>query len=162
MGGRSRLLPCVRYGVRDDWIDGSGSCDASTGKYSNKVVFGETTGRRSHTMSDARSGAQFVTEGDWDVSSTRELLPQRIASLANCHIEIGFGRRHGDGSCATGGLNSQMGIFDDLSQVKTICIYFVKGQLVLEFRDQIVRQDYSSMCVKGSYGPCKCTRCQIE
>ena len=113
-------------------------------------------------MSDARRGAQFFTEGDCDVSSTRDLLPQHIASLPNCYIEIGFGRRHGDGSCATGGLNSQMGIFDDISRVKTICIYFVKGQLDLDFCDEIVRQDYSSMCVKGSYGPCKCTRCQIE
>jgi len=32
-----------------------------------------------------------------------------------------FGQRHGDGSCVTGGVDSQIGIFDDVSRVKAIC-----------------------------------------
>jgi len=51
------------------------------------------------------------------MSSTRKLLPLHIASLANYHIEIGFGRRHGEGSSVTGGVDTQIGNFDDLSQV---------------------------------------------
>jgi len=115
-----------------------------------------------HIVSHARRGAQFVTEGYCDACSTREHLPQRLALLANYHREIGFGRRHGDGFCVTGGIDSQIGIFDNVSRVKAICTYIVTCQLFLHFSDQIVRQDYSSVCVQGLYGPCKCAQHQIK
>jgi len=36
-------------------------------------------------------------------------------------MDIGFGRRDGDGSCVTGGADSHIGILDDVSRVKAIC-----------------------------------------
>ena len=36
-------------------------------------------------------------------------------------MEIGFGRRHGDGSCTVGTIDSQIGDFDDISQPISIC-----------------------------------------
>jgi len=83
-------------------------------------------------------------------------------NLANYHIEIGFRRRHGDGSGVAGGADSQIAIFDDESLVKAIVTYFVTCQPVLDFSDQIVRQDYSSVFLQVSYGPCQCSRLQIK
>jgi len=83
-------------------------------------------------------------------------------SLANYHIEMGYERRHGGGSCVTGGIDCQIGIFDDVSRVKTICTYFVTCQLFLDFSDQIVSQDYSSVSVQAAYGPGKYSRHQIQ
>ena len=108
-------------------------------------MYGESLGRQSHGISYAQRGARFVTQGDCDTSSTCELFPQDIASLANYPIEIGIGQRHGDGSCVSGGIDCQIGIFDDVSAIKAICTYFVMCQLFLDFSDQIVRQDYSSV-----------------
>jgi len=85
------------------------------------------------------------------------ILPQHTASLANYHIEIGSGRRHGEVSTVTGGMNCPIGIFNDVSRVKAICTYFVTCQHFLNFSEQIVRQDYLSVCVQGSYGPHKCS-----
>jgi len=62
-----------------------------------------------------------VTDRDCEASSTRKLLPLHIASLANGHIDIRFGRRHGDGSSVTGSVGSQICIFDDVCRVKAIC-----------------------------------------
>jgi len=115
-----------------------------------------------HSIFHAWCDAQFITEGDCQSSLTREHLPQRIASLAAYHIEIGFGRRHGDGSCHSGKIYRQIGTYDNVSRVKAICSYFVTCQLFLDFSDQIVRQDYSSVCVQGPDGPCKCSRYQIK
>jgi len=42
-------------------------------------------------------------------------------SLANYNIDIGFGQRHGDCSCVTGSVDSQICIFDDVSRAKAIC-----------------------------------------
>jgi len=189
MGRRSQLPPWERNEVRDDWTEGSGGCEAPnrhdtshtitdniwrayvgswyrprpipnaasdllTGKLSNEAGFGETTGKQSHAISHAWRDAQFVTEGDCNASSTHEHLPQRIASLAYYHIEIRFGQRQG--------IDFQIVIFDVVSWVNAICNYFVSCQLFLDFSDQIVRQDYLSVCVQGSYGPCKCCRHQIE
>jgi hypothetical protein len=36
-------------------------------------------------------------------------------------MDIGFGRRYGDGSRVTGSVDSQIGIFDNESCVKAIC-----------------------------------------
>ena len=94
--------------------------DLSTGKSSNEAGFGETSGRRSHSISDAQSGARFITDGDWEASSTCKHLPLPIASLANYHIEMWFGRRHCDGSRITGGVDTQIGKFDDVFRVNAI------------------------------------------
>jgi hypothetical protein len=95
--------------------------EVSTGKLSKEAGFGETSGRQSHSTADALRGAQFVTDRDCEASSTCKLSPQHIASLANHHIEIGFGRRYGDGSCVTGSVDCQVAIFDNVSCVKAIC-----------------------------------------
>jgi len=47
--------------------------------------------------------------------------PMHTVSLVNSPIDIGFGRRHGDGSCVNGCVDSQIGIYDDVSRVKAIC-----------------------------------------
>ena len=44
------------------------------------------------------------------------------ASLVNYHIEIRYGRRYGDGSRVAGGIDSQIGSFEDLSCGKAICV----------------------------------------
>ena len=62
-----------------------------------------------------------------------------MESLADYHIDISFGKRHRDGSCVTGEIDNQIGIFAHVSAVKAICTYFVMCQLFLDFSDQIVR-----------------------
>jgi len=136
--------------------------DVSTGKLLNEAGFGQTSGRQSHSISDARRHAQFITDGDREASSTRKLLPQHVASLCNYPKQMGVRRRYGDSSCVSGWVDSQICIFDDASREYAICIYFVTFQHFLDFSDQIVRQDYSSVCVQGSYGPCVCSRHQIK
>jgi len=197
MEGRSRLLLWEIYQVWDDWIEGSGSCEAlnrhdssltityniwiayagswyepwtitntasdlSTGTLSNEVGFWETESRQSDSISDARCGALFVTNGECEASSTHKLLPLHIASLANDQIQIRFGRRHGNGSCVTGGVDSTIGTFDDVSQAKAIWTYSVTWQLILDPSNHIVRQDYSSVGVPGSYRPCECSSLPIK
>jgi hypothetical protein len=71
-----------------------------------------------------------------------------MVSLVNYHIEIKFRRRHVDGSCVTGGVYRQIGIFVNVSQVNVTCTFFVTCQLVMDFSDQIVRQDDLSECVQ--------------
>jgi len=41
---------------------------------------------------------------------------------ANHHMQIRFGRRHGDGSCICGGIVRQIGIVDIISRWKEICV----------------------------------------
>ena len=90
------------------------------------------------------------------------LLPKHIASLANHHIEICSAPRHGDSSCVTGGIDTEIGIIDNVSPVEGIFTSFGTCQLFLDFSDQIVRQDYPSVCVQGLYRPCKCSGLQIK
>jgi len=118
--------------------------DVSIGNLSNDTLFRETSGRQSHSISDTRHGAWFVTDGDYQASSAHKLLPLNIASLVNYHIEIGSGRSHGDSSCVTRGVDSQIGVFDDVSWVNAICTYFVPCQLFVDFSDKSVRCDDSS------------------
>ena len=61
-----------------------------------------------------------MTERDCEPSSTRKLSPLHIVSLANYHVDIGFGRRFGDVSRVTGSVDSHIGIFDNISGVKAI------------------------------------------
>jgi len=154
-----RAYPGSWYGP---WTITNAASDMSTGKLSNQDEFRETTGRRSQSISDARRGPWFVTDGDCEASSTCMLFLLHIASLANYHIEIGFGRGHGDGSCVSGGVDSQIGIFDVVSWVKEIYTYFVMCKLLQDFSDQIVIQDYLSVSVQGSYGRCEWSSLQIR
>ena len=96
--------------------------DVSTRKYSNEAGFGETTGTQSHSTSHAWHGTRFVTDEDCEACWTWKLVPLYMASLANYHIEIGFGRQHGDGFCSTWGIGSQIGVFDDISRIKAIFV----------------------------------------
>ena len=96
------------------------------------------------------------------MSSIRENLPDHQALLSHYPIEIGFGRKHGACSCFGGGTDCQRGTFDAVSRVQAVYTYFATCQLSLDIRDQIVRQDYSSVCVQGSHWPCKCFRLQIK
>jgi hypothetical protein len=43
-----------------------------------------------------------------------------FSPLAHRHIDIGFGRRNGDGMCVTGRIDGQIAIFDVISSRKTI------------------------------------------
>jgi len=58
------------------------------------------------------------------------LLPLHEAFLVNCHIEIGYGRRYGDGFRVTRGIASKIFNFEDLSLVKAsgvptlLCVSF--------------------------------------
>jgi hypothetical protein len=56
-----------------------------------------------------------------EASSTHKLLPLHIAFLANDNIDIGIGRRHGDSPNVTGSVDSQIGIYHDVSRVNAIC-----------------------------------------
>jgi len=180
MWGGGRLLLRERYEVQEDWMEGSGSCEAPnrhdcchtitdniwrayvgcwyppriitnaasdvlTGKYSNVAGFRETSGRQSESISHAQCGAWLITDGDCEASSTRKHVPLHVASRANYHIEIGFGRRHCDGSCVTRGVDSQIGIFDPGSQANAIrvpsllCVSFF-WMSVTKLWDRIIRQ----------------------
>jgi hypothetical protein len=106
-----------------------------------------------NSTANARCGAWFVTERDWNASSTRKLLPLDVTSLVNDHTDIGFGGRDGDGSCITGSVDSQISIFDDVSCIKAICelvllcVSFI-GISVTKLTNRIIRQ-----CVcKGRMG----------
>jgi len=96
------------------------------------------------------------------IHSTCEHSPKHNGFLANYHIEIEFGRKHGNGACVIAGIDSQIGIFDDVCGVKGISTNFVMCQHVLDCSNQISRHDYFSVCVQGLYGPCKCSRHQIR
>jgi len=43
------------------------------------------------------------------------MLALIITTLANYHIEIGFGQRNGDTSCIARGLDWQVAVFNDVS-----------------------------------------------
>jgi len=49
-------------------------------------------------------------------------LPRHRALPANHHLDFGFGQRHGDGSCISGGIDRQTFIFDVISRWKAICL----------------------------------------
>ena len=121
------------------------TCDISTGKLLNDAGFGEISGRQSHSICNARRGTRFVTDWDSKASSTCKLFPLHIVSQAEYHIEIGFGLRHGDGSCFTGEINSQITIFDDVSRINTICEHVLLCVsflwiLLTKLWDRIIRQ----------------------
>jgi hypothetical protein len=81
----------------------------------------ETSFGQSDSTVDAFHGALFITDRDCETSSTGKLLPLHIGCLANYNIVIGFEQRHGDGSCLTATLDSQICIFGNLSRVNAIC-----------------------------------------
>jgi hypothetical protein len=49
-------------------------------------------------------------------------LPLHIACSGICHVDIGFGQRHGDSSCICGGIDMQIVIFDVISRSKIFCV----------------------------------------
>jgi len=75
-----------------------------------------------HTQTNTSSFAwccvRFDTDSGWTACWTRKLLPLHEASLVNYHIEIGYGRRYGDGSRVTGGIDTWIVYLDNLSLVK--------------------------------------------
>jgi len=85
-------------------------------------MFGKAGARLKYIQSCARSGARFVTFAECKACSTCKLLPLHIASPANHHIALGFGQRHGDGSCVGGGIDGQNVHFDVISWGKAICL----------------------------------------
>jgi len=85
-----------------------------------------------------------------------------IAPIAHYHGDNGFRQRHGNSSGVPGAVYNEIVICDDISQGKAIFTYYITCQLFLDFSDQIVGQDYLSVSVQGSYGPCECSRLQIK
>jgi len=85
------------------------SSDLSTVKWSNETGFLQSWGRQSQSISETRHSALFVTDGDCEASWTFKRLPLHLESIANYRIELWFGRRYGDSSCVTGGVDIQIG-----------------------------------------------------
>ena len=67
-------------------------------------------------------GGRFDADSGCDACWTHKLLTLHKASLLNNYIENGSGRRYGDGSQFTSGIDSQMVNLDDLSIVYTIYV----------------------------------------
>jgi len=136
--------------------------DVSTGMKSNMAGFSETSGTRSHSTSHAQRGARFFPDGDCEACLTCKLLPLHIVSLANYHIEIGFWWRHGDGSCVTGGIHSQIGIFDVVSWVKAICVPILLHVSCSGFQwPNCVTGLFVSVCARVVW-PCESSRLQTK
>jgi len=96
--------------------------DFSTRKLSHEARFRGTTVIHWHSISLAWCSSQFVADWECEGCWTRKDWPPHIASLANYDVEIGFGWRHGDGSCVTGDIDSQIVNIDDVALVKVICV----------------------------------------
>jgi len=117
----------------------------STSKESTEARFIETPVTQSHSIFLARRSGQFVADWECEGCWTRQRWPPHITSLANYHIEIRFGRRQGDGSGVTGGIDSQIVNIDDIALVKVFCVptllrvsYFWIS--VTKLWDMIIRQ----------------------
>jgi len=94
----------------------------STRKYSDEAGFGETTVRQIDTSSLARRCSWFDINLGCEACWTCKILPLQRASLTNYTMEIRYGWRYGDGSPIAGGIDIQIGNFDDLSLVNAICV----------------------------------------
>jgi len=68
-----------------------------------------------HIVSLLPDAVPDSSQAECNAISTQEQLPQRIASLANYKIQIGFGHSHGDGSCVTRRIDGQISILEDIS-----------------------------------------------
>ena len=138
----------------------SASYDA-TGKYSNEAAFGDTTGWQVGSSSHARCGVRFITDCYCDGGLTRKLLSRHIRSPANCHIPIGFTRKHGESSWVARRVLMEIGFFDEVSWTKAISTYFALRHLIIHFSDNIVKEDSSSKTVQGLNRLLKYSRLQI-
>jgi len=78
------------------------------------------TYEQAYVVSFAGHKAQFLTNCIIEACWTGKLLPLHIASRANHHIAVGFGRGDGDGPSITAGIDTQMVIFDVLAIWKVI------------------------------------------
>ena len=85
-------------------------------------MFWETSVEPKYTLSCARHRAGCITESECEACWTRKLWPLHIASPVNHHIDIRFGRRHGDGSSVSGAIKSQICIFDVIFLWNAICV----------------------------------------
>jgi len=70
----------------------------------------------------ARSRVPYDTDWEWEPRWTVKLLRLHNASLIEFHIEIGYGRRYGDGSRVAGGIDSETVYFGVVSLVKANCV----------------------------------------
>jgi len=96
--------------------------DISTRKLSYQATFLEATVKQRHTVSSALRVGQFVAYSASGACWNRQLFPVHIASSANHHIEIVFGRGNGKDSCLAGGIDRQIASFDVISHWKAICV----------------------------------------
>jgi len=85
-------------------------------------MFLEATVKHENIRSRTCRRVQFITHSECYACRTRKHPRLHIASPANRHIEIGFGRRHGDGSCVIGGIKRQICTSDVISLWKAICL----------------------------------------
>jgi hypothetical protein len=84
--------------------------------------FRETTATHRHSISLARRGGQLITNWKCEGCWTCKLRLLQIVSLPNYHIEIVFGRKPGDGSCVTGGIDRPISNIDDVALIQVICV----------------------------------------
>jgi len=105
--------------------------------------------------------AQLVTDSDWEANTIQKQWFLQLTSLSDWYSQMGYKPRYDYVFCIGGGQNSQRGIFETLSQGTASCIYFVLCQLCLHFNYEILGQDYSWVCVQGSYGQSELSTLQI-
>jgi len=94
-----------------------------------------------------------VPDQEITACSACKLLPLHIASQADHHIEIGFGRRDGGSSCIARSVHWQIVMYDDGSLAKAIRVPILLSVsfsliLVTELCDMIIHQCMS----KGRMG----------
>jgi len=75
----------------------------------------ETPDTQRNSISPAQCSARFVNDWEIEDSCTGKLSTLHRACKGNYHIEIGFGLRNTDRSCAAQGVTSQIGICDYVS-----------------------------------------------
>lgn len=95
-------------------------------------------------VTQARHGAQFVTNSEIDTCSTLLFLPISIASQANYHTAIGFRWRNYNGSKISRRVGGQILIIHDISPQKMVGIPIVQWLSIVlvsvtKFWDGILR-----------------------
>jgi len=154
--GNNTCTNNVWRGYGDSWYHplniSNAASNLSTRKYLYDTRFQNITVALIHRISPARCGvAWFITNEDNKACSIRKLLPLHTASVANCHIEIGYGQ------------NQSWCLMQCWSNWYPHCHFwqwirfksilrtnFAMCQLLVEFSDQIMCHDDSSVHVEGT------------
>jgi len=76
-----------------------------------------------YTLSCAYHRARFITCAESEAYWAHKHIPLHLASRADHHMDIGYERRHSDGSCVSAGIDMQNDIFDVISHWRAIWVW---------------------------------------